>query len=139
FQGKQDFMAKNVHIGNTAQHQASGAVKYYIIKGLFVKPRYTFFGRNYANFDLRGLNGAGANKDSWMIPDYGLFDAMAGYEFNYQGLKFNLNVNVNNVLNTVYINDAQNNNSSQQDYDANSAAVFFGPGRTYVVGLKVTF
>jgi iron complex outermembrane receptor protein len=139
YQGKIDFQAKNVHIGNTAQHQASGALKYYIVKGLFVKPRYTFFGKNYSNFDLRGLNGAGANKDSWMIPDYGVLDVSAGYDFKYQGLKLNLNLNVNNALNTIYINDAQNNYASLQNYDANSASVFFGQLRRYVIGIRATF
>ena len=61
------------------------------IKGLFIKPRYTFFGRNYSNFQFAGLKGANSNRESWMIPDYGVLDLTAGYEFSYEGLKMNLN------------------------------------------------
>jgi hypothetical protein len=43
------------------------------------------------------------------------------------------------VLNTVYISDAQNNAFSLQNFDANSASVFFGQLRRYVLGVKVTF
>ena len=60
----------------------------------------------------------------------------------------NLNLTVNNVLNTIYISDAQNNgafnsNSSyaQQTlgFNANSAAVWFGQGRRFLIGIKTTF
>ncbi|MCD6065467.1 MAG: hypothetical protein K0S33_293 [Bacteroidetes bacterium] len=139
FQDTSEFSAKGVHIGNTAQHQFSNALKWSFGKGFFIKPRYTFFGRNYSNFNLTSLRGDGANKDSWMIPDYGLLDLAAGYEFKYQGLRLNLNLNVTNVTNTVYINDAQNNAFTAQGFDANSASVFFGPLRRYVIGCRVTF
>jgi iron complex outermembrane receptor protein len=137
--GEQEFSAKGVHIGNTAQHQISNAFKWYVVKGLFIKPRYTFFGRNYSNFNFTTLSGAGANKDSWQIPDYGLLDLSAGYDFKFEGLRLNLNFNVNNVLNTVYISDAQNNAVVPNMYDANSATVFFGQLRRYVIGIRATF
>ncbi len=132
---------KGVHLGNAAQHQFSGALKYYIIKGLFIKPRYTFFGRNYSNFQFAGLKGANSNRESWMIPDYGVLDLSAGYEFSYEGIKMNLNFNINNVMNTVYINDADNNGfgAPAQNFDANSAVVYFGQLRRFVFGMRVTF
>lgn len=138
-QFQKEFSAKGVHIGNTAQHQISNAFKYYVIKGLFIKPRYTFFGKNYSNFDLLSLEKANANRDSWMIPDYGVLDMSLGYEMKYEGLKINLILSLNNALNTVYISDAQNNAFTNQNYDANSASVFFGQGRRYVIGVKATF
>ena len=132
--------ARKVRLGNAAQHQFSGALKYYIVKGLFIKPRYTFFGKNFSNFEITSLtNTKNANKNSWQIEDYGILDLTAGYEFKYQGLRLNLNFNVNNVFNQIYINDAQNNAASSQGFDANSATVFFGPLRRYVIGIKATF
>jgi len=131
--------ARGVRLGNAAQHQVSAAMKYYICKGLFIKPRYTFFGRNFADFNVVSLSGANSNKNSWQIPDYGVTDLTAGYEFTYQGLKMNLNFNVNNVFNTIYINDAVNNAATAQNFDANSAAVFFGQLRRYVIGIRATF
>lgn len=131
--------ARGVRLGNAAQHQVSGALKYYIVKGLFIKPRYTFFGKNFSNFNLVSLSGTNSNKNSWQIPDYGILDLTAGYEFTYQGLKMNLNFNVNNVMNTIYINDAENNYATNQNFDANSASVFFGQLRRYVIGIRATF
>jgi len=138
-QFQKEFSAKGVHIGNSAQHQFSNAIKYYIVKGLFIKPRYTFFGKNYSNFDLLGLEKTNANRDSWRMPDYGVLDMSAGYETKFEGVRLNLLLSVNNVLNTVYISDAQNNAFSLQNFDANSASVFFGQLRRYVLGVKVTF
>lgn len=134
-----EFSAKGVHIGNAAQHQFSNALKYYIVKGLYIKPRYTYFGKNYSNFDLLSLEKGNANRDSWRIPDYGVLDMNAGYEMKYEGVKLNLTVSVNNALNTIYISDAQNNAFTTQNFDANSASVFFGQGRRYVVGIRATF
>ncbi|MDP2386357.1 MAG: TonB-dependent receptor [Bacteroidota bacterium] len=131
--------AQGVRLGNAAQHQLSGALKYYICKGLFIKPRYTFFGRNFSDFNLVSLSGTNSNKNSWQIPDYGVTDLTAGYECTYQGLKMNLNFNINNVFNTIYINDAVNNAATSQGFDANSASVFFGQLRRYVVGIRMTF
>ena len=94
-QFQKEFSAKGVHIGNSAQHQFSNAIKYYIIKGFFIKPRYTFFGKNYSNFDLLGLEKTNANRDSWRMPDYGILDMSAGYETKYEGVKLNLLLSIN--------------------------------------------
>jgi len=134
-----DFDARNVHIGNAAQIQLSNAFRWTIYKGFYIKPRCTYFAKNFANFDPSGLKAVNAGKDSWHMPDYAVLDFNAGYEMKYEGLKLNLTLSVNNALNSVYISDAQNNAFSAQNFDANSASVFFGQGRTYVMGLKVTF
>ena len=73
------------------------------------------------------------------MPDYGMLDMNAVYEMKYEGLRLNIVMSVNNALNAVYISDAQNNAFSSQNFDANSASVFFGQGRRYVIGMKVTF
>ncbi len=138
-QYEKEFSAKGVHIGNTAQTQLSNGIRYTIIKGLFIKPRYTIFGKNYSNFDLLGLEKTNANRDSWKMPSYGILDLTMGYECRYDKLRFNFNLNVTNALNTVYISDAQNNAFTTQNFDANSASVFFGPLRRFLVGVKVSF
>jgi hypothetical protein len=133
-----DFSAVGVHIGNAAQNQVSGAVKY-SFKGFYIKPRYTFFGKNYSNFDPTSLLEGHKDRDSWRMPDYSLVDLNAGYETKYQGVKLNITASINNFMNVFYISDAQNNAIGKQTFDANSATVFIGQGRRYVVGLRVTF
>ena len=133
------FRAKGVHVGNAAQVQMSNSLKYTFYKGFYIKPRYTYFGKNYSNFDATSLSGVYAERESWKMPSYGTLDLNGGFESKYEGLKLNVTLSVNNVLNTVYISDAQNNGVGQQTFDANSALVFFGQGRRFIFGIRVTF
>lgn len=119
-------------------------------KGFYIKPRYTYFDKNYAFFNATDLAKSkegttpvydNRGRESWRIPAYGLMDLSAGYEFAFGQFKCNLYLTVNNVLNTRYINDADNNRAttSSNGFDATSATVFFGAGRTWVLGTKLTF
>lgn len=142
--GTLEFDAKNVHLGNAAQLQLSNAIRWTIYKGFFIKPRYTYFGKHYANFDPISLQGENARRESWKMPNYGLLDLALGYEFKFDKFKINLNGNVTNVLNTFYISDAQNNAinnpaTGTRTFDANSATVFIGMGRQFNFGMKLTF
>jgi iron complex outermembrane receptor protein len=136
--GDVDFSANNVHLGNAAQLQISNALRFNIYKGFWVKPRFTYFGKNYSEFRATDLTGANKDKESWKMPNYGLFDLAAGYEYKLDKIRINLNVNVTNVLDAFYISDATNN-AVRQNFDANSASVFIGPGRQFKFGVKLTF
>ena len=146
------YSAKNVHLGNAAQTQLGASVRWMPFKGFYVKPRYTFFGRNYANFDPINLavvrNGAGTivddtrDRDSWKMPSYGIVDLHIGYEFRRVILKeknrsiiVSFTGSINNLLDTVYISDAQNGS----DFEASTAQVFMGLGRRYNIGMRLTF
>lgn len=138
-----DYDAKGVHVGNTAQTQIGGAIKFMPFKGFRIKPRYIYFDKNYANFnatDLKsefGIDNRG--RESWRIPAYGLLDLSAGYEFPFKAFQVSIYGTINNVLNTRYINDAQNNGANAANFDATSATVFFGVGRTFTFGTKLSF
>ncbi len=130
-----DFSAKDVHVGDAAQLQLGSSLRYEIIKNLYVKLRYTYFDKNYANFDPLGLTGVNKDRESWKMPSYGLMDFNFGYDFKYKKLKMTLNGGIMNVLNAVYITDAQNGAS----FDATTTTVFVGMGRRFSMGLKVGF
>jgi iron complex outermembrane receptor protein len=130
-----DFSAKNVHVGNAAQTQVGGSLRYEFIKGFYIKPRFTFFGKNYANFDPTTLIGTNKDRESWKMPNYNLLDLYAGYDFNYLKLKFTLTASMLNVLNTLYLTDAKNG----INYDATTALVYMGMSRRFSVGLRVAF
>ncbi len=147
-----EYDAKGVHLGNAAQNQISLGVKYIPIKGMYIKPRLTRFDKNYASFNALDLNNRTTDpatgkiidnrgRESWKLPAYYLFDVSAGYEIPFKEFKLNLYGNVNNILNLRYISDAQNNGASQSanGFDATSASVFFGVGRTFIFGTKLTF
>lgn len=131
-----DFSAVNVHVGDAAQIQYGASLRYEVIKGLYFKLRYTYFGKNFANFDPTNLVGTNKDRESWQMPNYNLLDFNFGYELKFlKKYKATLNGGVMNILNTVYITDAQNG----EGFDASTANVFVGMGRRFNLGLKVSF
>lgn len=137
------FDAKNVHVGDAAQTQFGASVKYSIFKDLYIKMQYTHFANYYADFDPLSLQGDDAGRDSWVIPPYSLVHLNAGYFVKWMNLGWKLNFNVKNLLDVDYISDATNNDqylaNNPKTFDAKSATVFMGLGRTYSVSLKVSF
>jgi len=135
-----DFSAKNVHVGNAAQDQVGGSLRYEfshfeLLKGLYIKPRFTYFAKNYANFDPTTLIGTNKDRESWKLPNYGILDLYLGYDFKAWKMKMGLTAGVINVLNAVYITDAQNG----ARYDATTALVYMGMGRRFNVSLRIGF
>ncbi len=144
-QDQYEFDATGVHVGDAAQIQLGGLIRYEPIKGLYAKLRGTFFDKNYANFqpeDLRNSTGT-ARRDSWRLPDYMLYNLHLGYNFRINKTKCRLRFNVLNLFDTTYISDAQNNNrfndNPTYDFDAKSASVHFGQGRRWTTSLSVNF
>lgn len=130
-----DFSAKNVHVGDAAQMQLGGSVRYEIIKKLYVKARYTFFDKNYSNFDPLTLTGINKDRESWKMPNYGLLDFNFGYDMKIFKMNITFNGGIMNALNVIYITDAQNG----LGFNASSSTVFVGMGRRYSLGMKIGF
>ncbi len=133
-----EYHAQGVHVGNAAQMQAGGAIRIMPFKGFYFKPRYTYFDKYYANFKPTDLDASHANQESWKMPGFGLYDLSAGYKIPFNIFEINIYATVNNVFNKRYINDAQNNQYGG-GFNATSAGVFFGAGRTFIFGTKLTF
>ena len=87
----------------------------------------------YASYyvDSRSEPGMG---DTWKTPDYGLFDLGLKHSFDFGSFDASLFGKVNNVLNTEYISDANDQGNGYVD-----ALVYYGAGRTYSVSLKLKF
>jgi len=153
----QFFDAKGVHVGNSAQTQFSGEIRWEPIKGLYFKPSVTYFGKYYSEFDPISLNGSASSyewfdettgehgnaKDSWEVPSYIMVDFSAGYRFKIKKDALQIRVNLMNALNTRYIATAQNNDPFNgqvfNEYNARSSAVFFGMGRRFVLSAQYQF
>jgi outer membrane cobalamin receptor len=130
-----DFSAKNVHVGDAAQVQLGTSLRYEIIKNLYVKLRYTYFDKNYANFDPINLVGTNKDRESWKMPSYGLLDLNFGYDITYEKINFTFTGGMMNIANTIYISDAQNG----ANFNGATSTVFVGMGRRFSLGLKVGF
>lgn len=137
--GSIDLDATGVRVGDAAQLQIGGGLKVKPLKDGYIKGQFTYFDWNYANFDATTLQGDNKRRQSWKMPAYYLFDVHAGYTFNLKRVELSLSASVLNVLNSLYISDADNNSvSGSQTFDATGATVFVGMGRrwTATVGIK---
>ncbi len=132
------FDAKGVHVGDAAQSTYAGSVRWAFVKGAYINVKYTYFDRYFSNFDPFSLTGANSRKESWKIPSYGLLSAHAGYTLPLKKTALIFRANVFNLLNTLYISDARNNQNGSS-FDINSAGVFVGQGLTFNMSLGFEF
>jgi hypothetical protein len=133
---------KGVHVGDAAQFQVGGGLEFLPNKNSYLRLRYTFFGKNFSQFNPGTVIGVNAGRESWQIPNYQLVDFFAGYTFKLTKGILILGLSVNNVLNTIYISDAQNNEVRSRfirtaNFDAASAGIFPGLPRRY--SLSITY
>lgn len=137
------FDASGVHVGDAAQLQLGSSLRYQFDKNAYIKLKAMRFDNHYADFNPFDLQGEDVGRDSWKTPAYSLLDLHGGYRFQYAGMLLDFKINVLNVLNTIYISDALNNDSyisgNQFNFDAASASVFFGMGRRLTSSLKISF
>ncbi len=166
--------AKGIHVGDAAQFQLGGEIRYEPIKFLYISGNITRFGKYYSNFDPMSYDAGNVNNDyfanfshpkdengnvlldkngrpiygdpvdPWKIPAYYLVDLHAGYSMKvFTKYRLQLRLNVMNVLNTVYVSDADDNSTyigqSFKTHDTRSAGVFFGASRTYSMSLSFEF
>ena len=142
-----DFDARGIHVGDAAQFQLGGSVRYEPVRGFYLNGRITHFGKYYSQFSPENTTDDNGNViDSWKIPPYEMLDFNTGYRFSFpdfEKIRFSIRLSILNVLNTKYIADATNNDPYNSlpfyDFDAKSATVFFGMGRRYTVTFGISF
>ena len=155
------FDADGIKVGDAAQTQFAGSVRYEFYqnrdkkRSAYIKVRYTVFDNYYADFDpidfqvgnpqfADNFDANGNPRQSWLLPSYALLDIHAGFRFKIGNSTLDLRGSILNAMDEVYISDARNNDNfnsaaSTTDFDAKSAAVFFGQGRRFNTSLKISF
>lgn len=148
--GTRPFDAKGLYVGDAAQFQNQERIRWEIIPGLYTSGVFTYFGKHFAEFnplDYDPVNNDWAFDDdgspiqSWKIPDYFMIDLHAGYSWRMKDVGFELRGSIINLLDGKFITDAQNNDPylvHSSTFDANSAGVYFGLGRTATLSLKIS-
>ncbi len=138
-----EFDATGVRVGDAAQIQVGGLVRYEPIKGLYFKLNTTHFGKNYANFQPEDLKGDDGGRASWQMPNYTLLSFHSGYYFKIKNIGVNVRANVINLMDEVYVSDARNNDGFNSpafsDFDAKSASVHYGQGRRWTMSMQLSF
>jgi hypothetical protein len=142
------FDPTGVKVGDAAQFTYASSVRYEPFKGLYIKPQFNYFSRNYANYSPEALvitnnaNNFGPNigRQSWRMPDYAMLDLSCGYSFFNNKNKYDFRASVMNLLDSFYITDAQDNGyGTGQTFSVNSANVNVGLGRRWVFSVTATF
>lgn len=139
---KVDFDATDVHVGDAAQTQFAGIIRYEFAPDAYIKARFVHFSNQYANFDPFDLTGTNKGRESWKMPAYGMTELHAGYRFKLDKIRIDLRGSIINLFDITYLTDAQNNDSfvaTTADFDAKSASVFYGQGRRYNISLQISF
>lgn len=128
-----EVFADGIKVGDAAQTTFALGADFKLAQKSNIYVDYNFAGDNYSSYDVtnRGSNDLPA---VWKIPDFGIFDIGLRHSFNIGSFESTLIGKVNNAFNTEYVADA-----NDLDGTASTAQVYFGPGRTYSVGLKVNF
>lgn len=138
-----DFDAKGVHVGDAAQTQFAGIIRYEFARGAYIKTRVVHFANQYANFDPFDLTGDNKRRESWKMPSYTMSEIHLGYQFKLDKIRLDLRGSILNLFDITYLTDATNNDNyilnPSSDFDAKSAGVFYGQGRRYNLSLNITF
>ncbi len=132
--GEVDLFIDGLKVGNAAQTTFALGANYEILPTTNLRVDFNFAGDYYADYDPTS-RGTDTDIQAWKQPDYGLLDLGLTHRFDFAGLNATVRANVNNVFDTEYISDARDGNGSV----AETALVYFGPGRTYTIGAKINF
>ena len=141
-----------VHVGDSPQIQVGSSISYnYKInknsKG-YIKLKGIYFDKFFSDYkivdyiDNQLLSTDFMVQDSWQIPGYALFSLHMGHNLFFDASSLHFKLNILNLFNAKYINDADNNDASNpptRNFDAESASAFFGIGRTMRISLEYKF
>ncbi|MBD0401998.1 TonB-dependent receptor [Flammeovirga sp. EKP202] len=130
---------KNKHVGNSAQTTAAIGVTYEVLPRLRVMGDWNFYGNLYADYDVTKLNNpAYKNTSMYRLPDYDLVDLGASYAFKIGHFTGMINLKVNNVFDTQYAVQGQQGGLNEMGRPT-LRGYYRGIGRTYSIGLKISF
>jgi iron complex outermembrane receptor protein len=145
------YSLKDLKVGDMPQRSLSLGITASPIEDATIQLSYRFYDEFYSDWSPTsreyGEGDTPDRKSSWQIPHYSVVDLNASYDipFEFRGAKPQLVVNVRNLFDTVYIQDATDNSRFNaypfrvNSHTANSAEVFMGMPTTFNLGLKVRF
>ena len=134
--------AQGLKVGDAAQSTAALGVEYALPFGLSFDVNYWYGWDLYTNFDPTSRSAASEEGlQALKLPGYGLLDAGLTYVIKLKKTTLKLRFNMNNVLDTKYIAEANDYYNPTEDYDTmlRNARGFYGFGRTWNVSLKFSF
>lgn len=129
-------------VGNAPQAQLAYVLGLQPANNLDVQLVGTSYFRHYSDFNPLDRDDQTDRSQPWQAPNYTVFNMHVNYTFDniLEGTTFFLNMF--NLLDETYIQDAVDNssfNGFDGDHDADDAEVFLGLPRRYNFGIRVNF
>ncbi|MCV9932023.1 TonB-dependent receptor [Flavobacterium sp. LS1R47] len=132
FTGTTVYMDK-VKVGDAAQITASLGASYEVLTRVTLDANYNFNDKLYAGLspvDFTSPN----NKGALELPSYGIMDAGFSYKMllgRDKDKSMNFRLNVNNVLDKIYIAESRTNTFADDFINGKDGATYASAGRTY--------
>lgn len=128
------FDATGYKVGDAAQVQVGGMLRYEPTRSTYISCRATYFDKNYANFSPDRANG-----QPWKMPSYTLTDINFGKRAKVNGVDINFRASILNVFDALFITDANNNDyNGNTGNNAASATVFYSMGRRWTLSVEIS-
>ena len=145
------YALKDVKVGDSPQTTVSFGLTASPVDGANVQLSYRFYDKFFADWSPTSREYSGTEPETFpsifQTPNYSIVDLNASYNLpvDFRGAKFKLVLNVRNLFDEVYIQDALNNSRYNaypfrvNDGSANAAEVYLGMPTSYNLGLRVDF
>jgi len=120
-------------VGDAAQTTGSIGIDYELPFGLKLFATGNYAGNLYAQFDPESRTSPDdAGVQAYELPSFFVVDAGAFYNWSLEKLDIGFNLNVNNVFDELYVQEANDNPTAN---DLSDLSGFFGFGRTWSLGV----
>ena len=144
-----NYALKDLKVGDAPQASMTFGLTAAPVEGSAIQLTYRRYELYYSEWeptDREFSDGeSGDRGQPWKVPGYGIFDLNASYDlpFEYAGAKASVVLNVRNLLDEVYVQDATDNSKYNsfggKTHTANSAEVYLGMPKSYNLGLRINF
>lgn len=132
---------KGVKVGGSAMITGSASVTFRPFKGMRLGADWVFNSANYSDYQLPSTmspNDVVNVAKPWRIPWGNQVDLSASYSFDIAGINATIFGNVHNLCNYNYVMDAYTDIATEGTWE-NAYRVFYSPGRSYSIKLKLNF
>ena len=146
------YSIKDVKVGDSPQASINLGLTASPVEAALVQITYRHYSLFWSDWDPTSREYTPGStqpdrNDSWRTPDYGIVDLNASYDlpFEFNGATAQVVLNVRNLLDAVYVQDALDNSRYNaypfrvNDHSASAAEVYLGMPTSYNLGLKVNF
>ena len=146
-----NYALKDLPTGDMPQTSVNLGLSASPVVGSAIQITYRYYDRFYSDWSATSREFSDGDspdrKYPWRAPSYGIVDLNASYDLpvEYNGITASVVLNVRNLLDEVYIQDATDNSRYNavpfrvNSHTANAAEVYLGMPTSYNLGLKVNF